>query len=765
MPSKLSLHLGSYPPNAFDTLGKMQPSVVKIFNQNSEMNIDEIRRRCGALIIYREYTNLDYHPAADAFYFQIKNSIDKLRGRGIIWEGINEPVPSSVDDAKALNAWFVRFAQIMHSEGERVAGFSWSTGNPTPAQWNYVIPNVVEAAAAVDVHAFHEYYSPQGKEQDWGRYRAFEQAMPPQSRKPVIITECGYDDSGQPSGGYQGKISNDQYMQILKAYDQVLLQDPYVLGATIYQWGDGNWPSFDLTPLIPQLSDYVVSAGQGYHIPQPWPVPVFGPVRTFTATPSTIDQGQPATLQWRAEGAPSVTLGGSPVATSGSMTVQPTQTTTYVLRVTETDGTTQDLTATVTVVVSTTPIIVSASFTPTSLHVGDSLNVSITVQNGSADPITTQGPAPGYVYDEGDTFRTRGFPEQNGACRVGVDFDGRAGVDHPYRWGLGAPLGPGQSTVVTGSIRLKTPRAVKYWAGLVREQIKWLQDNQGAQLITVTPVPGSGNLQITNVTLAPATLDAGHLLNVSITITNNTGDIVQTEGPDPGFVYNEGDTFRTRGFPEQNGAFRVGIDFDGRTAQSIDHPYRWGLGAPLAPGQSVTVTGAIRLKTPRAVKYWAGLVQEQIKWLQDNQGAQTITVNPAPRAVQIVDAAFTPAALKSGDVLNVSVVVFNNTTETLATQLPDPGFAYVEGDTFRARGYSEQRDAFRVGVDFDGRAGVDHPYRWGLGAPLAPGQFATVTGTIQLNTPQAIDYWVGLVREQVAWLQDKIGTQKITVTS
>jgi hypothetical protein len=514
--------------------------------------------------------------------------------------------------------------------------------------------------------------------------------------------------------------------------------------------------------MIPRLSDYLVSVGQGYHIPQPWPLPVFGPVRTFTATPSTIDKGGQATLQWSAEGAQSVTLDGSPVSASGSKTIQPTQTTTYVLRVTETDGTTQDFAATITVLISTTPIILSADFTPTSLRTGDLLNVSITVQNDGSDPITTQGPGSGYVYDEADTFRTRGFPEQNGAFRVGVDFDGRTGVDHPYRWGLGAPLGPGQSTTITGSIRLQTPRAVEYWAGLVQEQIRWLQDTQGAQLITVTPAPGSG-IQLTNVMLAPAALDAGQLLNVSIAVTNNTSDILQTEGPDPGFVYNEGDTFRTRGFPEQSGAFRVGVDFDGRTG--IDHPYRWGLGAPLAPGQSITVNGAIRLKTPRAVEYWAGLVQEQIKWLRDTQGAQTITVNPAPSVVQIVDAVFTPTTLKSGDVLNVSVVVFNNTNETIATQAPDPGFAYVEGDTFRARGYSEQRDAFRIGVDFDGRTGVDHPYRWGLGGPLAPGQFAMVTGTIQLNTQQAINYWVGLVREQVIWLQDKIGTQQITVTS
>ena len=762
MPSKLSIHLSAYPSKAFDILEKMQPSVVKVFNQNSEMNIDEIRRRCGARIIYREYVDLDYHQSADDFYFKLKPSLDKLRGRGIIWEGLNEPVPSSTQDAKLLNAWYVRFAQIMHSEGEIVAGFSWSTGNPTAANWDSVVPYVVEAAAAVDVHAFHEYYSPAIGGQDWGHYHAFEQAMPAAARKPVVITEAGYDESGQAQGGYIGKISNDEYLNILKQYDQVLLQDPYVLGATIYQWGDGNWPSFDLSPVINQLADYVVSVGQGYQIPNPWPVPVFDPVRTFTATPSTIDNGQPATLQWSVDGAQTVTLNGSPVSASGSKTVQPTQTTIYTLHIVGQDGTTQDLTVTVTVVTSALPVILQASFAPAALQVGQTLNVSVTVRNNGSTPLLTQGPVPGYVYDEGDTFYSRGFPGVASAFRIGVDYGTHSGIDHPYRWGLGAPLGPGQTTTVTGSIRLKTPQAVKYWAGLVREQIAWIQDNLGVRTITVTPVSPPGTILISKVALSPTALNAGQLLNVSFTVQNNTSETIQTEGPDPGFVYVEGDTFYTRGYPDQNGALRLGIDFDGRNG--VDHPYRWGLGAPLAPGQSVTVTGAIRLKTPRAVRYWAGLVREQIKWLQDNQGAQTITVNPAPSAVQIVDVAFTPTSVKAGQLLTVALTVFNNTNQTVATQGPNPGLSFVEGDTFNTRGFPEVQSAIRVGVDFDGRSGIDHPYRWGLGAPLAPGQFATITGTIQLNTPRAINYWAGLVREQNLWLQDQVGVQKVTVT-
>ena len=158
MPTKLSIHLGSYPNRVFDIIQRMQPGVLKVFNQSSEMNIDEIRRRCpNVVIVYRQYTNLDYHMPADAFVAQIGDTLNKLRGRDILWEGINEPVVNSIDDAMTLNAWYVRFAQLMHAQGELVAGFSWSTGNPTPDKLSTLAPFLIDAAAAVNVHAFHEY--------------------------------------------------------------------------------------------------------------------------------------------------------------------------------------------------------------------------------------------------------------------------------------------------------------------------------------------------------------------------------------------------------------------------------------------------------------------------------------------------------------------------------------------------------------------------------------------------------------------------------
>ncbi len=629
MASKLSVHLNSYPNNAFDALEQIQPSIVKIYNQSSEMNIDEIRRRCpNTLIVYRHYSDRDYHESADLFFDEMRDTFNKLRGRGILWEGINEPILENADDARALNAWIVRYAQLLHNEGELVVGFSWSTGNPTPDKLPIVLPHLIDAATTVDLHSFHEYYKQNGAQVDWRHYRDFERALPASARKPIIITECGWDDNGDPAtGGYVGKVTQQQYLEILKQYDAALMQDPYVLGATIFQWGDGRWHSFELAPMINLLGGYIQQAGGGLVTPKPWPVPSFGP--TFSVAPQTITAGQSATLSWSAPNARDVLLDGQRVDASGTKTVAPAQTTTYTLKIAFNDNTTQTLTTALTVTPAGAVQIKNVSFSPTTLRSGDLLNVSITVVNGTAETLQTQGPNPGFVYEEGDTFKSRGFAEVRNAFRVGIETDAGGALDHPYRWGLGAPLAPGQSATITGAIRLKSGRALKYWAGLVREQIAWVQDRQGEQTIAVTGGL-SGIVEITNVSLTPPTVNKGDVLNVSITVKNGTADTLSTQGPNPGFVYEEGDTFRSRGFAETNGSYRVGVDFDGRGLLTVDHPYRWGLGAPLASGQSATITGAIRLKTARAINYWAGLVREKIAWIQDRQGAQKITVTSTP---------------------------------------------------------------------------------------------------------------------------------------
>ncbi|MBI5649003.1 MAG: hypothetical protein HZC40_00905, partial [Chloroflexi bacterium] len=48
--------------------------------------------------------------------------------------------------------------------------------------------------------------------------------------------------------------------------------------------------------------------------------------------------------------------------------------------------------------------------------------------------------------------------------------------------------------------------------------------------------------------------------------------------------------------------------------------------SPLAPGETRTITGAIRLATAQAQNYWAGVVEERVAWLRDREGVQMIRV-------------------------------------------------------------------------------------------------------------------------------------------
>lgn len=418
-----------------------------------------------------------------------------------------------------------------------------------------------------------------------------------------------------------------------------------------------------------------------------------------------------------------------------------------------------------------TPAIVGATIGPATLNVGDLLQVSITVTNNSNTTLPTMGPDPGFVYNEGETFRTDGYTEIANRFRVGIDLNGSTasgGIDHPYRWGLGAPLPPGQSVTVTGAIRLRTAQSRYYWAGLVQEQVAWLQDRVGRVLISANPAkppPTTTQPVITAIDMTPAVLNAGDLLNVSITVFNGTDSALPTQGPDPGFVYDEGDTFRAKAFGEVRGSIRVGVEFDGDTG--VDHPYRWGLGAPLAPGQTAVVSGAIRVKNAQSRNYWVGLVREQVAWLQDKLGTEAITVvgpPPLPSTQPAITAVtFSPTTVGKGNLMQVSVTIQNPTGAPLATQGPNPGFVYNEGDNFLTKHNPPTSGAYRIGLDFDGRAGVDHPYRWGLGAPLAPGATVVVTGLVRLNRRQVTNFWVGLIQESIALLQDRQGVTTITV--
>lgn len=263
MPSKITFHINGFDDKIFDLLQQMQPTIVKVYEFASDTNIDQIRQLCPkTLIVYRQYTDLDFNSTADAYVTELTDTLNKLKGRGIIWEGINEPVLNSLADVQALSKWFVRFAELMHARSEKVAAFSFSTGNPR-LEW---VPSLAAAASACDYIALHEYQDPLLGGGGLTRYRAFRAQLPASAQKPILITECGADDGH--NNGWQKYMPADQFMALLANYDQELLKDDYVLGATIFQYGGGApWQTFNVATIGKRIADYVSSVGGGWTVP------------------------------------------------------------------------------------------------------------------------------------------------------------------------------------------------------------------------------------------------------------------------------------------------------------------------------------------------------------------------------------------------------------------------------------------------------------------------------------------------------------------
>ena len=135
----------------------------------------------------------------------------------------------------------------------------------------------------------------------------------------------------------------------------------------------------------------------------------------------------------------------------------------------------------------------------------------------------------------------------------------------------------------------------------------------------------------------------GGTLTFTVTVENIGPVPIRTKGPVPGTLYTTSENFNTRQQYEEPGVWRIGLDSEGNSA-GRSYPYRWQLGADselkqvtidgkeylyLMPGQRVTVSGTLRIvdKPPRInVHYWVGLVQEDVRIVEDHVEPKLVTV-------------------------------------------------------------------------------------------------------------------------------------------
>ncbi len=261
--------------------------------------------------------------------------------------------------------------------------------------------------------------------------------------------------------------------------------------------------------------------------------------------------------------------------------------------------------------------------------VGQLLTVRLTVRNIGSSTLRSGPESPSLIYDEGVVAQ----PAPVTTVRVGLDYSDRPSTApaYPYRWGLGGDLAPGEARTLSCSIRITQESGPRtYRLGLVLEGVGMIVANV-APSVVYARVRADGASQVTlgRVSISPSWVFVDGLMRLEAEVLNWGAANPLTFGVSSGHVFTEGETCAAS---PVTGAFRVGLDHEGRL-QVADHPYRWGIGA--APAQSRTlIEGYLRLpvaKPPR--RFWAGLVEEGVRWVQDDAGAAMVEViTPKSRA-------------------------------------------------------------------------------------------------------------------------------------
>jgi hypothetical protein len=281
--SKLGPHILGAPSNVGATtiLGEC-PRVAKWVAPAAgiDLAISSYKSRCaGGTVILRVYVSpsmtaysVANDPAASANDFWNQMSTQGLSAAGpanqIDWlEGPNEldNLPNWYNDPTAANwvaAFWSTLADLMHNAGYNPLVGSLVGGQPSPATVFAPVAAAMKSKTCKWGWSYHSYtFGATTSVSTETAYALYYRQVRDQNGLagiPLVLSEGGYLTTS--STGWQGQLTNDQYLSWLKWFDGQLKQDPEVLGLTIFQVGNTtDWQSFDATPIAQELANYLTT--------------------------------------------------------------------------------------------------------------------------------------------------------------------------------------------------------------------------------------------------------------------------------------------------------------------------------------------------------------------------------------------------------------------------------------------------------------------------------------------------------------------------
>jgi hypothetical protein len=295
-PSKLGLHVvRNNDPNIMEFVRRAQPAVMKAVDDFGFLA--EVREASPRTITVGRHSiaSQDYsgNPIEAAQDF-VADHLETYRLNPAVdyWEGYNEPDPNAEN-----MTWYSLFEQerclLMADQGFRCAIGAFSTGVPELDEFQLFLPAIDVAKQVGGVLTLHEYSAPDmfygyggglpgyPDYPDRGaltfRYRwLYREILEPADLViPLIITEAGVDGiignrPGPPGAGWKdfqsyweqqglGETGRQAFINQLAWYDAGVRQDGYVIGFTVFTAGGiGYWSHYDVNPILPELTEYVV---------------------------------------------------------------------------------------------------------------------------------------------------------------------------------------------------------------------------------------------------------------------------------------------------------------------------------------------------------------------------------------------------------------------------------------------------------------------------------------------------------------------------
>ncbi len=159
-----------------------------------------------------------------------------------------------------------------------------------------------------------------------------------------------------------------------------------------------------------------------------------------------------------------------------------------------------------------------------------------------------------------------------------------------------------------------------------------VRDRAGNRTVGRHPIAigesGVPQVRVSDLNITPIAVPVDGTITVSARITN-AGTVTLRGAPSGPTTYAWGDSAPALGYAAVTGTIRWGVDYS-LNRSGVGYPFRWSLGRDLPPGESVLVTGRIRISSDfpdEPFQLWIGVIHENNRILADKRGITRVHLN------------------------------------------------------------------------------------------------------------------------------------------